>query len=109
MQKQVFKEALEYFKKSGECCANGPDNRSIIGFIDNLYKLGAVKIEVALYVYLSDEEDFIEGVTPLYFDAEIFLYFESDMIHADAMIDIVKMRPDEIYYSKNGSIRLWWD
>lgn len=104
MRKPIFKEALAYLTESGEHCSNGPINGIIIEFIEKLYSLGALKIEVALYEHYNsalDEDEFM-------FESEIYLHLP-DLIHTDVIVAVAEMHPDEIGYEENGSIRLWWD
>lgn len=97
-----YKEALSYLKETGVHLANGPSNQSAITFVEDLYALGASRVEVALYDSPHDDEEY-------YFQDEIFIYFSDDMVHTDVVIAVASIRPDEISYESNGGIRLWWD
>ncbi len=98
MRDPEFKEALKYLKKTGFNCANGPNNDEIIKFIKKIYKLGATKVEAALY----------EDGDELRFDEEIYIHL-TNLVSLDVIIAIHEVRPDELSEDMPGVLRLWWD
>jgi hypothetical protein len=98
-------EALDYFENdNAQFAGNRFDRDSAIEFVNELYKWGAIKIEV---VDIYDEDDYRNH----YADTFMIYLPEDKAKRLDIMSVVCQFHPDEIDddWNSNEPIRVWWD